>query len=74
MFEVISNKDKSSRPSNKRATYNHFYFYSQVLIVLLSVQGSADKSGLNVFYSHTFKNKDFNLILFLLNHKSFTEK
>ena len=36
--------------------------------------GSAGKSAQNVFFSHTFKNKDFNLNYFLLNYKSFTEK
>ena len=44
------------------------------LSATMHIQGSAGKSAQNVFCSNTFKNKVFNLILFLLDHKSFTEK
>ena len=51
-----------------------FYFHltESMSDECVGIQGSAGKSAQNVFCSHTFKNKDFNLILFLLDHNVYS--
>ena len=55
----------------------HLYYKQRIyhLIIHKCIKlGLTANFGQNRFFSHTFKNKDFILIIFLFNHKSFTEK